>query len=133
MFACLEIQAQSAWRIFPEEAEVARKKLRNTCISYLYNYELQIERVHVVNNRMLQLRLRCPSRSLEYRGEVMVKKRSLKNGRFYEFATVKAEEPLFFLQDETIQIGFDLSSFALNGEYIFTFQLHTELGGNVFC
>lgn len=34
--------------------------------------------------------------------------------------------------DETVEVKFDLSSFTENGEYIFTFQLHTELGETYF-
>ena len=127
LFACINLHAQSAWKKFPEEAEVERKKLRNTFTSFLYNDELQIEHVAVMNNRMLQLRMRCPLYSLEYRSDVWVRKRSLYNGRFFDYITSKPEEPLFFLPDETIEIGLDLSSFNQNGEYIFTFKLHTEL------
>ena len=127
LFACINVHAQSAWKKFPEKAKVERKKLRNTCTSFLYNDELQIEHAEVVNNRMLQLRMRCPLYSLEYRSEVKVQKRSLYNGRYVEFTTYKPEEPLFFLPDETIEVGLDLSSFNQNGEYIFTFKLHTEL------
>ena len=127
LFACFNVHAQSAWKKFPEKAEVECKKLRNTCTSFLYNDELQIEHAEVVNNRMLQLRMRCPLYSLEYRSEVKVQKRNLYNGRYVEFTTYKPEEPLFFLPDETIEVGLDLSSFNQNGEYIFTFKLHTEL------
>ena len=127
LFACINVHAQSAWKRFPEKAKVERKKLRNTCTSFLYNDELQIEHAEVVNNRMLQLRMRCPLYSLEYRSEVKVQKRSLYNGRYVEFTTYKPEEPLFFLPDETIEVGLDLSSFNQNGEYIFTFKLHKEL------
>ena len=127
LFACINVHAQSAWKKFPEKAKVERKKLRNTCTSFLYNDELQIEHAEVVNNRMLQLRLRCTLHSLEYRSEVKVQKRSLYNGRYVEFTTYKPEEPLFFLPDETIEVGLDLSSFNQNGEYIFTFKLHKEL------
>lgn len=132
LFACLNVHAQSAWKKFPEKAIVECKKLCNTFTSFLYNDELQIEQTSVINNRMLQLQLRCPSHSLEYRSEVKVEKRNSKNGRFYEFSIVKSEEPLFFLPNEMIQIGFDLSSFNQNGEYIFTFQLHTKLGETYF-
>ena len=127
LFACFNVHAQSAWKIFPKEAEVLSKKLRNTFTTRIYNDELQIEHAEVVNNRMLQLRMRCPLYSLEYRSEVKVQKRNLYNGRYVEFTTYKPEEPLFFLPDETIEVGLDLSSFNQNGEYIFTFKLHTEL------
>ena len=127
LFACINVHAQSAWKKFPEKAEVERKKLRNTCTSFLYNDELQIEHAEVVNNRMLQLQLRCTLHSLEYRSEVKVQKRNLRNGSYEDFVTIKPEESLFFTPYETVRITLDLSSFNQNGEYIFTFKLHTEL------
>ena len=132
LLMCCDMHAQSPWKKIPEQARVVHKKLRNTLLSSLYNHELQIEQANVVNNRMLQLRLRCPMHRLEYRSEVKVEKLSLKNGRFYEYATVRPQEPQFFLPDETVEVKFDLSSFTENGEYIFTFQLHTELGETYF-
>ena len=124
------MHAQSPWKKIPEQARVVHKKLRNTLLSSLYNHELQIEQTNVVNNRMLQLRLRCPMHRLEYRSEVKVEK--WRNGRCDEYATVRPQEPQFFLPDETVEVQFDLSSFTENGEYIFTFQLHTELGETYF-
>lgn len=132
LFAGLNVYAQSAWKKVPEEAEVLCKILRNTFRTYIYNEELQIERVNVVNNRMLQIQLRCPLHSLEYRSEVGVAKRSMKNGRHEEFAIMKTEEPLFFLPDERIQLGIDLSMFNQNGEYCFLLKLHTELNETYF-
>ena len=52
LFACISVHAQSAWKVFPEKAEVLSKKLRNTFTTTIYNDELQIEQVNVVNNRM---------------------------------------------------------------------------------
>ena len=74
LLAFLSMHAQSAWRILPEKAEVDHKKLRNTFVSSLYNDELQIEQIKVVNNRALLLQLRCPSHSLEYRSKVSIKR-----------------------------------------------------------
>ena len=126
LLAFLSMHAQSAWRILPEKAEVDHKKLRNTFVSSLYNDELQIEQIKVVNNRALLLQLRCPSHSLEYRSKVSIK-RIGKSILYKDFLTIKEEEPQFFLPDESVQIALDLSSFNLNGQYYFTFQLHTEL------
>lgn len=126
LLAFLSMHAQSAWRILPEKAEVDHKKLRNTFVSSLYNDELQIEQVKVVNNRALLLQLRCPSHSLEYRSKVSIE-RIGKSILYKDFLTIKEEEPQFFLPDESVQIALDLSSFNLNGQYYFTFQLHTEL------
>ena len=130
LLMCWDMHAQSAWKKIPEQARVAHKKLRNTLLSSLYNHELQIEQANVVNNRMLQLRLRCPMHRLEYRSEVKVEKWT--NGRCDEYATIRPQEPQFFMPDETVEVQFDLSSFTENGEYIFTFQLHTELGETYF-
>ncbi|MBQ8265451.1 MAG: energy transducer TonB [Bacteroides sp.] len=130
LLMCCNMHAQSAWKKIPEQARVVHKKLRNTLLSSLYNHELQIEQANVVNNRILQLRLRCPMHSLEYRSEVKVEK--WRNGRCDEYATVRPQEPQFFMPDETVEVQFDLSSFTENGEYIFTFQLHTELGETYF-
>ena len=126
LFACISVHAQSAWKVFPEEAEVLRKKLRNTFTTTIYNDELQIEQVNVVNNRMLQLQLRCPLYGLEYRSDVSVAKRSKKYSNYKEFAIFKPEEPLYFLPDESIRIGVDLSMFE-DGEYCFLIKLYTAL------
>ena len=125
LLAFMNVQAQSAWRVFPEKAEVARKKLRNTFSSKLYNDELLIEQVRVVNNCTLLLQLRSPSHWLEYRS-VKVEKKGW-NADYREIATIALKQPLFFLPAETIQIGFDLFPFHRDGEYLFTFKLHTEL------
>ncbi len=127
LLAFLSMHAQSAWKILPEKAEVAGKKLRNTFTTWIYNEELQIEQVHIVNNRMLRLQLRCPLHTLEYRSEIGIAKRQLRNGWHEEIAVFKPEEPLFFLPDETVEIKIDLSSFNQNGEYCIIFRLHTEL------
>lgn len=126
LLAFLSMHAQSAWKIFPEKAEVTRKKLRNTFVSTLYNDELQIEQVKIVNNRALQLQLRSPSHWLEYRSSVKVKRKSW-NGCYKEIVKIAPKQPSFFLPAETIQIGFDLSPFKRDGEYLFIFKLHTEL------
>lgn len=127
LFACINVHAQSAWKKFPEVAEVACKKLRNTFTTGLYNDELQIEQANVVNNRMLRLQLRCASHSLEYRSEVGVAQRHMETGLHEEIVIFKPEEPLYFLPDETVEIGIDLSPFNQNGEYCFIIRLHTEL------
>ena len=124
LFACISVHAQSAWKIFPKEAEVLSKKLRNTFTTRIYNDELQIEQVNVVNNRMLQLQLRCPLYGLEYRSDISVAKRSKKYSNYKEFAIFKPEEPLYFLPDESIRIGVDLSMFE-DGEYCFLIKLYT--------
>ena len=126
LLAFMNVHAQSAWRVFPEKAEVSGKKLRNTFSSTLYNDELQIEHARVVDNRTLQLQMRSPSHWLEYRSGVKVEKKGW-NARYMEIATIIPKQPLYFLPAETIQIGFDLSPFKRNGEYLFTFKLHTEL------
>ena len=126
LLAFLNVHAQSAWRIFPEKAEVSGKKLRNTFSSTLYNDELQIEQVRVMNNRILLFQLRCPLHTLEYRSEIGIAQRQLSNGWHEEIAIFKPEEPLFFLPDETVEIGIDLSSFNQNGEYCLIFRLHTD-------
>ena len=124
LFACINVHAQSAWKIFPKEAEVLSKKLRNTFTTRIYNDELQIEQVNVVNNRMLQLQLRCPLYGLEYRSDISVAKRNKKYRDYKEFAIMKPEESLYFLPDESIRIGVDLSMFQ-NGEYCFLIKLYT--------
>ena len=124
LFACINVHAQSAWKIFPKEAEVLSKKLRNTFTTTMYNDELQIEQVNVVNNRMLQLQLRCPLYGLEYRSDISVAKRNKKYRDYKEFAIMKPEESLYFLPDESIRIGVDLSMFQ-NGEYCFLIKLYT--------
>ena len=125
LLAFLSMHAQSAWRITPEKAEVARKKLRNTFFSTLYNDELLIEQAKVVDNRTLLLQMRSPTHWLEYRS-VKVKKKG-RNAHYWEIATIAPKQPLYFLPAETIQIDFDLSPFDENGEYLFTFKLYTEL------
>lgn len=132
LFACINVHAQSAWKKFPEEAEVVCKRFRNTFTTHIYNEELQIEHINVVNNRMLQLQLKCSLHSLEYRSEVGVAKRSMKNGRHEEIAIMKPEAPLFFLPGERVRIGIDLSMFNQNGEYCFLLKLHTELNETYF-
>ena len=124
LFACINVHAQSAWKVFPKEAEVLSKKLRNTFTTTMYNDELQIEQVNVVNNRMLQLQLRCPLYGLEYRSDISVAKRNKKYRDYKEFAIMKPEESLYFLPDESIRIGVDLSMFQ-NGEYCFLIKLYT--------
>ena len=126
LFACINACAQSAWKEFPEKAEVERKKLRNTFTSTLYNNELQIEQANVVNNRTLQLWLKSPLHSLVYKSEVTVKRKK-DFGKYEEIMTTKPEKPQFFLAGNTIRIALDLSSIKRNGEYHFTFQLHTVL------
>ena len=125
-FVLMGVLGQSPWRMMPEGVRIS-KKLRNTFVTNYYNHELEIERVNVANNRALVLRLRCPLHSLEYRTEVEVSKKG-KNNRYADFASVRPEESLFFLPGETVRIAFDLSFIRQNGEYCFTFQLHTELG-----
>jgi hypothetical protein len=125
LLAFLSMHAQSAWRITPEKAEVARKKLRNTFFSTLYNDELLIEQAKVVDNRTLLLQMRSPTHWLEYRS-VKVKKKG-RNAQYWEIATIAPKQPLYFLPAETIQIDLDLSPFDENGEYLFTFKLYTEL------
>ena len=125
LLAFLSIHAQSAWRITPEKAEVARKKLRNTFFSTLYNDELLIEQAKVVDNRTFLLQMRSPTHWLEYRS-VKVKKKG-RNAQYWEIATIAPKQPLYFLPAETIQIDLDLSPFDENGEYLFTFKLYTEL------
>ena len=126
LFACINACAQSAWKEFPEKAEVERKKLRNTFTSTLYNNELQIEQANVVNNRTLQLWLKSPLHSLVYKSEVTVKRKK-DFGKYEMIMTAKPEKPHFFLAGNTIRIALDLSSIKRNGEYHFTFQLHTML------
>ena len=125
LLAFLSMHAQSAWRITPEKAEVARKKLRNTFFSTLYNDDLLIEQAKVVDNRTLLLQMRSPTHWLEYRS-VKVKKKG-RNAQYWEIATIAPKQPLYFLPAETIQIDLDLSPFDENGEYLFTFKLYTEL------
>lgn len=127
MFACINVYAQSAWKKFPEKAEVECKKLRNTFTTTIYNDELQIEQVNVVNNRMLQLQLRCPLYGLEYRSDISVAKRNKKYRDYKEFAIMKPEESLYFLPDESIRIGVDLSMFQ-DGEYCFLIKLYMAFG-----
>lgn len=124
-FILIALWGQSPWRMMPEGVRIS-KKLRNTFVTDYYNDELEIERMNVESNRTLVLRLRCPSRSLEYRAEVEVSKRG-SNHHYADYVSVRPEESLFFLPGETVRIVFDLSFIRQNGEYCFTFQLHTEL------
>ena len=95
LFACINLYAQSAWKKFPEKAEVERKKLRNTFTSTLYNNELQIEQANVVNNQTLQLWLKSPLHSLVYKSEVTVKRKK-DFGKYEMIMTAKPEKPQFF-------------------------------------
>ena len=125
LLAFLSMHAQSAWRIFPDRMHYF-KTLRNTYTTHLYNHELEIERINVENNHSLLVQLRCPSHSLEYKSEFRVKKLT-KEDNYVECVVVKPENPCFFFPGEEVQIRFDLSPFQQNGEYCFSFQLHTEL------
>ena len=124
LLAFLSMHAQSAWRIIPERLWYI-KKLRNALTTFYYNHELEIERINVENNRVLLIQLKCPSHSLEYKSDVYVSKNY--KGIFEEYSAIKPEDPLFFFPGEDVQIRFDLSPFQQNGEYCFSFQLHTEL------
>ena len=125
LLAFLSMHAQSAWRIFPERSWHI-KKLRNTFTTLNYNYELEIDRINVENNKVLLLHLKCPSHSLEYKSEVNVSKKNNYN-RYEGYMAIKPEDSLFFFPGEDVLIRFDLSPFRQNGEYCFEFKFHTEL------
>jgi len=122
-FAILNVCGQSTWREHPESVNIG-KQLRNGFFTRHYNHEIEIDKnfIFVVDNRTLVLNLKCPSRALEYRGEVKVE-------TFYDIEAILSHRPnesRWFLPGEAVQVSFDLTPLSKNQEYNIEFKFHTD-------
>lgn len=114
---------QSEWRDHPECVNI-RKQLRNGFFTEYYNHEIEVDKnlIYVVDNRTLVLNLKCPSRAIQFRNEIIAETRC----HLYDLMSHRSIESRWFLPGEPIQVACDLTALYENYDYYLTFKFHTD-------
>lgn len=113
------------WKVFPKAVKVF-KTLRNGFETTYYNHEIEIECVHVVDNRTLVLQLNSSLHDLEYRSEVGIAKTDM-SAYYEDILDCSSKESQYFIRGEKIVVSYDLNTLQQKGEYRFEFTFYTAL------